>query len=328
MRHISPDLTLGLSFTPLVTNIFHRSSHFPEDLREMAETAGLVLGAVALVSLFNTCADCFKLIQIGIQASPDYQKTVIELSVLQLRFARWGEAINVSELHLPEAEQRTLEGLLTQIKHVFADSEDISRRYQQKANEDELPVYDAVNDMEPMQRNLFMKLRDMAKTPKPKDRESKPRTPKAPIGMRLTRKIAWALYRKQDLDGLIADICRLIDHLETTFPVQEMRRRLCEQQRDALEEENLPLNFLRDAIKQRNLDPLFESLVTQPLNRNNIYQENVLQDGGRMQNGSMYIIGQITVTMDNRYIGNKAIGKGSSLLNGDSFGGKSDFWND
>ena len=294
----------------------------------MAEAAGLVLGTVALASLFNTCADCFKLIQIGIQASPDYQKTVIEISVLQLRFARWGEAINVSELHLPEAEQRTLEGLLNQIKDVFAKSEHISRRYQRTANEDELPVYDAVNDMEPMQRNLFMKLRDMAKPPKPKDRESKPRTPKAPIGMRLTRKVAWALYTKGDLDTLIAEICRLIAHLEITFPAQEMRLRLCEQQTDALEEESLPLNFLGDAIKQRNLDPLFENMVTKTLNRNNVYQENILQDGGRMQNGSIYIVGQRTVTMDNRYIGNKATGKGSSLLNGDSFGGKSIFWNE
>ena len=292
----------------------------------MAETAGLVLGAVALASLFNTCVDCFRLIQIGIQASPDYQKTVIEIGVLQLRFARWGEAINVSELHLPETEQQALEDLLKQIKDVFAKSERISRRYQRTANEDDLPVYDAVSDLEPMQRNLFMKLKDMAKPPKPKDRESKLRTSNAPSGMRVTRKVAWALYTKHDLESLIADICRLIDHLENTFPAQEMRRRLCEQQRDALEEASLPLDFLRDAIKQRNLDPLFESLVAQTLNRNNIYQENILQDGGRMQNGSIYIVGQRTVTVDNRYIGNKAIGKGSILLNGDSFGGKSIFW--
>ena len=292
----------------------------------MAETAGLVLGAVALASLFNTCADCFRLIQIGIQASPDYQRTVIEISVLQLRFARWGEAINVSELHLPETEQQALEGLLNQIKDVFAKSERISRRYQRTANEDDLPVYDAVSDMEPMQRNLFMKLKDMAKPPKPKDRDPKPRISKAPSGMRVTRKVAWALYTKHDLESLIADVCRLIDHLENTFPAQEMRQRLCEQQRHALEEESLPLDFLRDAIKERNLDPLFESLVTQTLNKNNIYQENILQDGGMMQNGSIYIVGQRTVTVDNRYIRNKAIGKGSRLLNGDSFGGKSIFW--
>ena len=292
----------------------------------MAETAGLVLGAVALVSLFNTCADCFRLVQIGIKASLDYQKTVIEMSVLQLRFARWGEAINVSDLHLRETEQQALEDLLNQIKDVFAKSERISRRYQRIANEDDLPVYDAVSDMEPMQRNLFVKLKDMAKPLKPKDRESKPRNTKALSGMRVRQKIAWALYTKHDLECLIADICRLIDYLENTFPAQEMRQRLCEQQRDALEEESLPLDFLRNAIKQRNLDPLFESLVTKTLNRNNIYQENILQDGGRMQNGSIYVVGQSTVTVDNRYIGNKAIGKGSSLLNGDSFGGKSLFW--
>ena len=292
----------------------------------MAETAGLVLGAVALASLFNTCADCFRLIQIGIQASPDFQKAAIEISVLHLRFARWGEAIDVSELHLPETEQLVLEGLLNQIKDVFAKSERISRRYQRTANEDDLPVYDAVSDMEPMQRNLLMKLKDMANPPKPKDRESESRTSKTPGGMRVTRKVAWALYTKHDLESLIADICRLVDHLENTFPALEMRQRLCEQQRDALEEASLPLDFLRDTIKQRNLDPLLENLVTQTLNRNNIYQGNILQDGGRMQNGSIYIVGQKTVTVDNRYIGNKAIGKGSSLLNGDSFGGKSIFW--
>ena len=54
----------------------------------MAETAGLVFGAVSLASLFTDCVDCFNYIRIGQTLEDDFPIYQTELDVLQLRFSR------------------------------------------------------------------------------------------------------------------------------------------------------------------------------------------------------------------------------------------------
>lgn len=59
----------------------------------MAETAGLVIGAVSLASLFTDCVDCFRYVRIGQALEDDYPIYQTELDVLQLRFSRWAQAV-------------------------------------------------------------------------------------------------------------------------------------------------------------------------------------------------------------------------------------------
>ena len=59
----------------------------------MAETAGLVIGAVSLASLFTDCVDCFNYIRIGQALEDDFPIYQTELDVLQLRFSRWAQAV-------------------------------------------------------------------------------------------------------------------------------------------------------------------------------------------------------------------------------------------
>ena len=54
----------------------------------MAETTGLVIGAVSLASLFTDCIDCFNYIRVGQALQDDFPIYQTELDVLQLRFSR------------------------------------------------------------------------------------------------------------------------------------------------------------------------------------------------------------------------------------------------
>ncbi|KAK3176248.1 hypothetical protein OEA41_007571 [Lepraria neglecta] len=133
----------------------------------MVELVSLVMGGLGLASLFNTCVYYFKNVKIGMQASSDFQTTVVEIGVLQRRFTRWGQAVNVNVPEKPreESDEKLLAGLKNQIRDIFARAENVS---QQTANGDEIAVYDITDDLELRPRNLVTKLRDIAKS-----RESK-----------------------------------------------------------------------------------------------------------------------------------------------------------
>ena len=138
-----------------------------------------------------------------------------------------------------------------------------------------------------------------------------------------TEKVKWALYTKDHLNSLIADISRLITNLEIAFPAfpdSETRRQLCISELleiSDLEEVSQSLEVLRKAIEDRDLDPLLENVLTQTINENNEHRGNTTSDGGRMSNGNVGV-----ASRNNRYIKNQSNGQGSMLVNGDTFGGR------
>ena len=61
----------------------------------MAEATGLVIGAVALASLFSTCVDAVDCIHNGKNYRADYSHACAKMDVLKCRLSTWGQTLNV-----------------------------------------------------------------------------------------------------------------------------------------------------------------------------------------------------------------------------------------
>lgn len=113
---------------------------------------------------------------------------------------------------IPKAEK-----LLGQILELFADAEGVSKKFKSRAsaNDSSLMVLDVQEDMDPVHRSLYEKMRDLSIT-----RQN--RTP-------LRQKVKWALYEEKHFRRLIEDVIDLVNDLIETFPaVQQEQRELCE----------------------------------------------------------------------------------------------------
>ncbi|KAF2232564.1 hypothetical protein EV356DRAFT_517322 [Viridothelium virens] len=62
----------------------------------MADVAGLVIGAIALASLFSTCIELFDYFELGRSYACDYQLACTKLGLLRARLSQWGDALNVA----------------------------------------------------------------------------------------------------------------------------------------------------------------------------------------------------------------------------------------
>lgn len=83
-------MTFGLYFFPsYLSFIINRI--------DMAETAGLVVGVVALASLFNTTVECFEFVQLGRSFGKDFQTSQLKLDSARLRLSRWGKSLDLVE---------------------------------------------------------------------------------------------------------------------------------------------------------------------------------------------------------------------------------------
>lgn len=150
--------------------------------------------------------------------------------------------------------------------------------------------------------------------------------------LKLIQRVTRTLYVKDRLEGLINDFCIITTTLETTFPVNELRsdseatmEKLREDEVHKLEADSRSLVVSRKTPEEPRLDPVVESVLTHISTDNNFYFANSTFTGGRIRNGNFGTTPTVA-SRNNRYIGNKTLGQGNKLQNGDSFGGKG-FWN-
>ncbi|KAF2682903.1 hypothetical protein K458DRAFT_419142 [Lentithecium fluviatile CBS 122367] len=182
----------------------------------MAETAGLVIGAVSLTTIFTTCVDCFEYVQLGRNFGKDYQRSLLKLDIAKLRLSRWADAANEShnQYRVPvgtPAEAQKVEEILGEIVACFADAERVSQRFKTKSNNStELQVYDIDADLDPSLRTMHDKMRELALR---RQRRSTVR-----------QKTTWALYEKKYFDRLISDVVQLVDGLVQLFPATRLRQ--------------------------------------------------------------------------------------------------------
>jgi hypothetical protein len=224
----------------------------------MAETAGLIVGVVALAGLFNTTVECFEFVQLGRNFGKDFQTSQLKLDSARLRLSRWGTSLGLGEdvrdvtslqgRFGSEANVKHAEALLGQIVELFADSEGVSNKYKSRASSqnDNLAVYNPQLDLEPAMAKLHNQMRQLAI-----DRQVR-------SGMR--QKAKWALYQGKQFERLIEDITELVDSLVGLFPaVQQQQRELCDIEVSSIGEGE-DLSLLREvaAVQDKLLEQAIE----------------------------------------------------------------------
>ena len=182
----------------------------------MAETTGLIIGAVSLASLFTDCIDCFNYIRVGQALQDDFSIYQTELDVLQLRFSRWAQAvtkISTAKRSLVTDDIAPLvENILKQIARLF-----------QRAREDAEDYADTADArlafLDPRQTagliRLHLKLR--------KTIDWRQKTTKS-VG--LGRRAQWAMYKREEFITLIINLRTKVDDLEALISVAEIRSML------------------------------------------------------------------------------------------------------
>jgi hypothetical protein len=108
----------------------------------MAETAGLVVGVVALAGLFNNTVECFEFVQLGRTFRKSFQTSQLKLDNARLRLSRWGKSLSLNDDvqntvslqgHFGSAANvKHAEALLGQIVELFAEAEGVSNKYKSR----------------------------------------------------------------------------------------------------------------------------------------------------------------------------------------------------
>jgi hypothetical protein len=173
--------------------------------------AGVIIGSLALASLFNTCIECFEYVQLGKRFGSDYETYLLKLDIVRLRLSRWGEAVNItgdrpaskSLSHVSGQDAETAKNLLGKFANAFQEVEALSNKFRLKSKPEDLLVDNKVGDL--TTQVLHEKMRDLA-------RRRQKRTDFA-------KKTAWALYEHKHFEKLLNDVTIFVDGLLELFPV-------------------------------------------------------------------------------------------------------------
>jgi hypothetical protein len=224
----------------------------------MAETAGLVVGVVALAGLFNSTVECFEFVQLGRTFGKSFQTSQLRLDNARLRLSRWGKSLSLDndvrdavslQGHFgSEANVKHAEALLGQIVELFAEAEGVSNKYKSRTapQDDSLVVYNPQTDLEPAMAKLHEKMRQLAI-----ERQNR-------SGVR--QKAQWALYQEKQFRRLIEDISELVNDLDNLFPAtQQSRRDLCDIEVSTIGE-GQGISVLREIAADQ--DKLLEQAIT------------------------------------------------------------------
>ncbi|KAH8597783.1 prion-inhibition and propagation-domain-containing protein [Bisporella sp. PMI_857] len=290
----------------------------------MAEIFGVVTGVAGLAGVFTSCVDCFEYVQFARSFGKDYERSILKLDIVRLRFTRWGQAVGVyidgkmvrdPQRQYIAATPDQLElcrDILDQIEDIFNDSERVSTRFKTKAEkagkDDQLAIWDPAVDLPDQPRSVHVKTRDIAK--------------KRQKGTNVLQKISWALYEKSKFDRLIEDVSGLVDSLETVFPpeVLELATVIC--QTEVEEYEKVDDLILLGEAAGRDDRLLTETITRAVTTKGNQYENfEINGDAGfEATLGNTYGVGRNREGDGNVYKGFKMGGKGSTHL-GDTFQG-------
>jgi len=162
----------------------------------MAEVAGLVVGGVALASLFETCMLTFDRLDAGRNCSRDYQEDALIITLLGSRLRRWEETYRKcapsNTAHDGELAEQALESVNNNLKSLCKTAE----RYQPKDKSDNV-----ASMTEKLQKMHVSSTRSTGNTAKTKPS--------------LRSKFVWALHDKDKVENIIKTVRFKIEELES-----------------------------------------------------------------------------------------------------------------
>ena len=100
----------------------------------MAEAAGLAVGVIALIGVFKDCIDLFSYISAARSLERDYEVINTKLDVEKMLLLQWAERLRLVkppyDKRLDDIEiQRTITRILSSVKLLLSESEDLRNRY-------------------------------------------------------------------------------------------------------------------------------------------------------------------------------------------------------
>ncbi|KAI8657167.1 hypothetical protein NCS57_01094400 [Fusarium keratoplasticum] len=192
----------------------------------MAETFGIVTGAIGLAGLFQQCVECFEYIQLGRHFVQDFGRCRLKLDIAKRRLNRWGEAVKIHENpQFTDTKSEEIQEVLEEIANLFDTIQRSSKRYERKAPKEELECLSDEN-LQPVFRGLHAR---WGKISPPKQRD-----------VSLIKKATWALYDAKYFEKLIGEVTGFVDDLEKIYPAEQAQRRLVQIEiEDISDEESL-----------------------------------------------------------------------------------------
>ena len=162
----------------------------------MAEVAGLVVGGVALASLFDSCMNTFERLDAGKNCSRDYQEDALIITLLGSRLRRWEETYRAYAPSNTAHDGELAELALDSVNNSLASLCKTAERYQaiDKSNK-------VASVTEKLQNMHFSSTR--SSTCNVKTKQS------------LRSKAIWALHDKDKVENIIKTVRFKIEELES-----------------------------------------------------------------------------------------------------------------
>jgi hypothetical protein len=162
----------------------------------MTEVAGLVVGGIALASLFDSCMNTFERLDAGKNCSRDYQEDALIITLLGSRLRRWEETYRKyapsNTAHDGELAEQALASVNNNLESLCKTAE----RYQPKGKSNN--VASMTEKLQEMQVSNTRSTSSNSKT-KPS----------------LRSKIIWALHDKEKVESIIRTVRFKIEELES-----------------------------------------------------------------------------------------------------------------
>ncbi|TGO13416.1 hypothetical protein BTUL_0070g00460 [Botrytis tulipae] len=290
------------------------------EIRTMAETAGLVIGGISLASLFNSCVDSFRLVQIAKDAGIDFETCTIQLDLLQLRLTRWG-----SDVHIEEQEPAMGSDDWAKVKAALQNLANLFQR----ASENSFEIPDS-NKLQTSTGRTSQKIRDLAA----RYQKAKGKAEGGRGKLTTMQKCKWAVHTAEDMQKLLNDIVLILDSLERIIPCSKAIENLLPIELDELSKFNSQsLEIVNRVTAKRSIDPLLEQQLKNLNPRR--YAARALVADNRLGAFARFVVGD-TGKIDrgekaprpnpngSDVIGNTVAGEGRMQV-GDDYTGRS-FW--
>lgn len=182
--------------------------------------------ALSIPGLFLTCVQYFTLVQLGRNFKNDFGSCLLQLRAIELRLQRWGRAAgitdatsedfvkNLQERHTPqeiEFAYNACKHIKKQLSRAQEDSQDI---VDENPGQEMLELVDEVQQLEICGPPTARASRVVNKLKSGYHSSLR-------FATKATSRTQWALYKKVDLEKLLAVIGEHVTTLEKLFPEQE-----------------------------------------------------------------------------------------------------------
>ena len=173
----------------------------------MAEASGLVIGAIAMASLFSTCIDLFDRFELGRNHAYDYEMACTKMCLLKARLSEWGVSLNLEvpgrecpalRRHWTE-EQDVVGRSLFGIKEIFENASLLAEKY--KLTPERSGTF----------KNSILHRSKQAESDFPEP--DSPRSTETRWS-HLRKRTVWAIHDKKKFDTFIENLSFLIENLE------------------------------------------------------------------------------------------------------------------